>query len=199
MKKWFSDSGPGSAEQEFLRKDSKWGEPYRHRAHCLAQVPRSPCREGEPGPGIAETGLGIWDGTGWVELSDQSTGKKRAEARIENALERRKLQREGSRLVRVTPSTPAGDWWARVWGNYLQLLIDLKKEQAELSPQSSQGPEIVWVPISQTAKPNNKQGEYLEGSDLGGGQTQSLTNEFRSLLTRLKRTELFPKNLLHSR
>lgn len=87
----------------------------------------------------------------------------------------------------------------RVWGNYRQLLKDLRKEQAELNPQSSQGPEIVWVPISQAAKPDNKQGEYLEGSDLGGGQTQSLTNEFRSLLTRLKRTKLFPKNLLHSR
>lgn len=63
---------------------------------------------GAPEPG-AETGLGIWEGKGWVELSDQSAGKKRAEPRTENGPERRKLQREGSRLVHVIPSAPAGN------------------------------------------------------------------------------------------
>lgn len=72
-------------------------------------VSRSLRREGEPEPGIAQTGLGISEGKAWAELSDQSAGKKRAEARIENGLGRKKLRREGSRLVRVTPSLPAGD------------------------------------------------------------------------------------------
>ena len=127
------------------------------------QFSRSPCREGKATePSIAEAELGLQEGRGWVDFSDQSTGKQRAEPRTGKGLERKETQREGSRHMLTAPSVAQLGTDKRVCEEITySWQKDLKKAQAGLNPQSSQGPETVCVPTSQNAKPGNKQGRAL--------------------------------------